>query len=84
MAPFQRGAQRLLPLGRVSDIPSQELQPPFESLQHCRGPEQAHPGGSQLDGQWQAVESPTRRRYLGGIAGVESEARLHCLRSFDE
>jgi hypothetical protein len=67
MAPVDRGAQRLLPLGSVARAGCEHLEGVVEALEQRLRGQEPQPGGSELESQWQAVQAPTDVRDGPGI-----------------
>ena len=68
VAPLQRGAQRLLALGRAGAAARQQLQRLVEPLQHAGRTEQRHPRRGQLERERNALEpAADLARCLGSV-----------------
>ena len=73
VAPVDRGAQCLLPLGSVARTGREHVEGMVEPLEQRLGGQEPQPGGGELERERQAVEAPADRRDGPGILGRQLE-----------
>ena len=83
VAPVDRGAQRLLPLGRVARAGGEHVERVVEPLEQRFRRQEPQPGGGELERERQAVEAPADGRDGGRVLGRQLE-RASSLGALDE
>src|SRR5262249_21205623 len=81
--PLYGATQRLVPLDAMSRPAGQKPEALVQSVANLRGAERTHSCGSQLDREWNAVESTADLAHHG-IVCAEREIGRHGARSCDE
>ena len=84
VAPVDRGAQRLLPLGNVARAGCEDLEGVVETLEQRFRSQEPEPGGSELESERQAVQAPADRRDGLGVLRRQLERASGHLRALDE
>jgi hypothetical protein len=81
MTPGDGSPHRLLSLREVASAPGQQRQPVVEPGEQCRGRENFDPGGSELNGEGQAIQSPADGDDSVRVLGADDEILLDRLRA---
>ena len=84
VAPVDRGAQRLLPLGNVARAGGEDLEGVAETLEQRLRSQEPETGGSEFESERQAVEAPADRRDRLGVLRRQLERASGHLRALDE
>jgi hypothetical protein len=84
VAPVERGPEGLLAGGQVPCAPDKQLQTALESANHRLGGQQLDPGGRQLDGQRQPVQSGADVGHCRCIRRGDDKVRLGCCGALGE
>ena len=84
VAPVDRGAQRLLPLGNVARSGREHLEGVIETLQQRLRRQEPQPGGGELESKRQSVQAPADRRDGFAVLRRQLERAPGRLRALDE
>ena len=76
MTPFERRAERALPVGQVLRAAHEQVERLVETAVHRLRRQQLRPRRGQLDRERQSVESPAHAGHGAGVAVVELELRI--------
>ena len=84
VAPVDRGAQRLLPLGNVARAGCEDVEGVVETLEQRLRSQEPETGGSELESERQTVQAPADRRDGPGVLRRQLERASGHLRALDE